>query len=107
MHGTKASNIAATKCDLFIAIGARFSDRVLGKKEHIKNAKVIHIDVDPAEINKNIKVDAFLIGDAKLVLQRLIEAVDEKKNEYSEAEFIQLRKRIANMQYDFEMEDRR
>ena len=81
MHGTKASNIAATKCDLFIAIGARFSDRVLGKKEHIKNAKVIHIDVDPAEINKNIKVDAFLIGDAKLVLQRLIEAVDEKKNE--------------------------
>lgn len=81
MHGTKASNIAATKCDLFIAIGARFSDRVLGKKEHIKNAKVIHIDVDPAEINKNIKVDAFLIGDAKLVLQRLIEAVDEKRNE--------------------------
>lgn len=81
MHGTKASNIAATKCDLFIAIGARFSDRVLGKKDHIKNAKVIHIDVDPAEINKNIKVDAFLVGDAKLVLQRLIECVDEKRNE--------------------------
>lgn len=81
MHGTKASNIGATKCDLFIAIGARFSDRVISNQEHIKNAKVIHIDIDPAEINKNIKVDAHIIGDAKLVLERLISEVDKKKNQ--------------------------
>ena len=53
MHGTKASNLAATKCDLLIAVGARFSDRVIGKNEHIKNAKVIHIDIDEKEIDKN------------------------------------------------------
>ena len=81
MHGTKASNIGATKCDLFIAIGARFSDRVISNQEHIKNAKVIHIDIDPAEINKNIKVDAHIIGDAKLVIERLISEVDKKKNQ--------------------------
>ena len=81
MHGTKASNIAATKCDLFIAIGARFSDRVLARPKDIDNAKIIHIDVDPAEINKNVKVDTFLIGDAKLILQKLISAVDEKRND--------------------------
>ena len=80
MHGTKASNIAATKCDLFIAIGARFSDRVVGKPEHIQNAKIIHIDVDPAEINKNVRVDAFLVGDAKTVLEKLIPKVEEKKH---------------------------
>lgn len=81
MHGTKASNIGATKCDLFIAIGARFSDRVISNQLHIKNAKVIHIDIDPAEINKNIKVNSHLIGDAKIVLERLIAEVDSKRNE--------------------------
>ena len=81
MHGTKASNLAATKCDLLITLGARFSDRVISNQEHIQNAKIIHIDVDPAEINKNIKVDAFLVGDLKLVLQKLIPEVKEKKND--------------------------
>ena len=81
MHGTKASNLGATNCDLLITLGARFSDRVISKQEHIKNAKIIHIDVDPAEINKNIKVDAFLVGDLKLVLEKLIPAVKEKKND--------------------------
>lgn len=81
MHGTKASNIAATKCDLLITLGARFSDRVVGKQEHIKNAKIIHIDVDPAEINKNIKVDASIIGDLKVVLQKLIPLIGYKKNQ--------------------------
>ena len=80
MHGTKASNIGATKCDLLITLGARFSDRVVSKQEHIKNAKVLHIDVDPAEINKNIKVDACIIGDLKVALQKLTPLVDEKKN---------------------------
>lgn len=80
MHGTKASNIAATKCDLFIAIGARFSDRVISNPANIKNAKIIHIDVDPAEINKNVKADTFIVGDAKSVLERLIPKVKEKEN---------------------------
>ena len=81
MHGTKASNIAATKCDLLITLGARFSDRVISRQEHIKDAKIIHIDVDPAEINKNIKVDASVIGDLKIVLERIIALVKDKKNQ--------------------------
>ncbi len=57
MHGTKASNIGVQKCDLLIAIGARFSDRVTGNTEKFaKGAKILHIDIDPAEINKNVKV---------------------------------------------------
>lgn len=81
MHGSKASNILTSKCDLLINLGARFSDRVINNQNHIKNAKIIHIDVDPAEINKNIKVDAFLIGDLKVVLQRLIPLLKESKND--------------------------
>ena len=81
MHGSKASNILTSKCDLLINLGARFSDRVINNQNHIKNAKIIHIDVDPAEINKNIKVDAFIIGDLKIVLQKLIPLLKEKKNE--------------------------
>lgn len=81
MHGSKASNILTSKCDLLINLGARFSDRVISNQNHIKNAKVIHIDVDPAEINKNVKVDAFVVGDLKIVLQKLIPLLKEKKNE--------------------------
>lgn len=81
MHGTKASNLAATKCDLLIAVGARFSDRVIGKNEHIKNAKVIHIDIDEKEIDKNIKTYEHIVGDAKVVLKKILNLVDEKKNQ--------------------------
>lgn len=81
MHGTKASNIAATKCDLLITLGARFSDRVISNQNHIKNAKILQIDVDPAEINKNIKVDTCIVGDLKVALKQLIPLIDEKKNE--------------------------
>lgn len=80
MHGTKASNISVSKCDLLITLGARFSDRVLSNNEHIENAKVIHIDIDPAEVNKNIKVDTAIVGDLKKVLEKLIPLVDERKN---------------------------
>jgi acetolactate synthase-1/2/3 large subunit len=80
MHGTKASNLLAVECDAFICIGARFSDRVIGKKEDIKNASVIHIDVDPAEINKNIKADCYVVGDIKEVLNKLLPLLDEKSN---------------------------
>jgi acetolactate synthase I/II/III large subunit len=82
MHGTRASNIAATKCDLFIAIGARFSDRVISKAEHFPDTvKILHIDIDPAEIDKNIRVDACVIGDVKIALQRLLPLIEEKRNE--------------------------
>ena len=80
MHGSNASNILATKCDLIIALGARFSDRVISDREFINNAKVIQIDIDPAEVNKNVKVDSFIIGDIKIVLQKLIPLLNEKKN---------------------------
>ena len=66
MHGTKTSNLGVTKCDLLITVGARFSDRVTGNTaKFAQNAKIIQIDVDAAEINKNIKVDCSIIGDVK------------------------------------------
>ena len=69
MHGTKASNLGVTECDLLIAIGARFSDRVTGNaKKFAKHAKILHIDVDPAEINKNVAAHYSVIGDIKEVL---------------------------------------
>ncbi len=72
MHGTKASNFGVSECDLLIAIGARFSDRVTGNAaKFAKNAKVLHFDIDAAEINKNIKVDASVIGDALEILKRV------------------------------------
>ena len=80
MHGTKASNLLATSCDLIIALGARFSDRVISHKNHVKNARVIQIDIDPAEINKNVKVDSYIIGDIKEVLKKLFPMVNEKEN---------------------------
>ncbi len=80
MHGTKASNFGVTECDLLIAVGARFSDRVIGNaKKFAKNAKVLHIDVDAAEINKNIRTTASVIGDAKEVLKRLNAKLEAKK----------------------------
>lgn len=72
MHGTKASNLGISECDLLITLGARFSDRVTGNtKTFARNATILHIDVDPAEINKNIKSDVQVIGDIKAVLRVL------------------------------------
>lgn len=72
MHGTKTSNYGVSECDLLVVIGARFSDRVTGNTETFaKNAKIIQIDIDPAEINKNIIVTEELIGDIKEVLKIL------------------------------------
>lgn len=72
MHGTKTSNLGVSECDLLIAVGTRFSDRVLGNaKKFAKHAKILQFDVDAAEINKNIRVDACVIGDLKEVLKRL------------------------------------
>lgn len=72
MHGTKASNYGVSECDLLVVLGARFSDRVTGNTETFaKNAKILQIDIDPAEINKNIIVSAEIIGDLKEVLHIL------------------------------------
>lgn len=80
MHGTKASNLLVTSCDLIIALGARFSDRVISHKNHIKNAKIIQIDIDPTEINKNVKVDSYIVGDIKEVIKKLFPMINEKEN---------------------------
>lgn len=81
MHGSRESNLALSNSDLVIGIGARFSDRVISKSsEFAKNAKIIHIDIDPSEISKNIKSNISLVGDVKLVLSLLIERVEGKNN---------------------------
>ncbi len=72
MHGTKTSNLGVSRCDLLIALGARFSDRVIGNpKKFAEDAKIVHIDIDAAEINKNIRVDMGIVGDLKEVLAQL------------------------------------
>lgn len=72
MHGTKASNYGVSQCDLLIALGARFSDRVVGNaSKFASNAKILHIDIDAAEIDKNIKTNASIVGDLKTVLKEL------------------------------------
>lgn len=76
MHGTKYANFAVCECDLLIAVGARFDDRVTGKLETFApEAKIIHIDIDPAEIGKNVPVDISIVGDVKRVLSQLLEVL--------------------------------
>ena len=78
MHGTKTSNFGVTQCDLLVVIGARFSDRVTGNaKKFARDAKILHIDIDAAEINKNVRADASVIGDAKEILIRLNDKLDQ------------------------------
>ncbi|MEO0293850.1 MAG: biosynthetic-type acetolactate synthase large subunit [candidate division WOR-3 bacterium] len=82
MHGTQYANYAIMESDLIIAIGARFDDRVTGKiSEFAPHAKIIHIDIDPASVGKNVRVDIPIVGDAKLVLKDLLKVVKPKKNE--------------------------
>lgn len=78
MHGTKASNLGVSECDLLIALGARFSDRVVGNaKKFASNARILHIDIDAAEINKNMRADAALVGDLKEILDTLNESLPQ------------------------------
>lgn len=82
MHGTKTSNLGVSECDLLIAIGVRFSDRVIGNaKKFAHHAKIIQFDVDPAEINKNIVVDACVMGDIREILTRINERLTPMKHE--------------------------
>ena len=86
MHGTKASNFGIHKADVVIVVGARFSDRVVGNaKKFVPKAKIVQIDVDRAEINKNIMIDQAVIGDVKEVLNRLLPMLNERpKDEWNE-----------------------
>ena len=100
MHGTKTSDLGVTQCDLLIVLGARFSDRVTGNaKTFAKQAKILQIDVDAAEINKNVVVDASVIGDVREVLRRLLEMIPE--GQHSEwIEHIQEMKAKYPLSYD-------
>ena len=81
MHGTKTSNFGVSQCDLLIALGARFSDRVVGNAaKFASDAKILHIDIDAAEINKNIKTTASVVGDLKEVLTKINAQLDKKEN---------------------------
>ncbi|MFW6006678.1 MAG: biosynthetic-type acetolactate synthase large subunit [Halanaerobiales bacterium] len=81
MHGTKYANYATGETDLMIAIGARFDDRVTGKlSTYAPKANIIHIDIDPAEINKNVDVDIPVVGDVKKVLEKLLPQLEEKEH---------------------------
>lgn len=81
MHGTKTANLSVTECDLLITIGSRFSDRVTGNaKKFAKNAKILQIDIDPVEINKNVIVNHCIIGDVKEVLKLLNEKLEQHDN---------------------------
>lgn len=80
MHGTYAANTACDNCDLLLAIGCRFSDRVIGEAaKFAKNAKILQIDIDPTEVNKMINVDDALLGDVKAILAKLTEKIQEKE----------------------------
>ena len=82
MHGTKASNLGVSDCDLLIVIGARFSDRVIGNAEKFaEGAKVLQIDIDPAEMDKNIAIDVGIVGDIKEVLARLLQDLEPLSHE--------------------------
>ncbi len=93
MHGTYRANMAVTECDLLIAIGARFDDRVTGKiEEFAPSAKIIHIDIDPTSISKNVVVDIPVVGDAKDALSKLNKLLEK----ISEDEIKKYRKKLEN-----------
>ena len=100
MHGTKTSNFGVSECDLLIALGARFSDRVVGNpKKFAEHAKVLHIDVDAAEINKNIKPDVSLVGDLKEVLTKLNGKLSKQEHGEWMAHIAELKKKYP-LNYD-------
>ena len=100
MHGTKTSNFGVSECDLLIALGARFSDRVVGNpKKFAEHAKVLHIDVDAAEINKNIKTDVSLVGDLKEVLTKLNGKLSKQEHGEWMAHIAELKKKYP-LNYD-------
>ena len=95
MHGTKYANLGVADCDLLITVGSRFSDRVFGNaSKFAQHAKVLQIDVDPAEINKNIITSASIIGDVKEVLKRLNPLLDQQNHDAWVAHIEDLKERF-------------
>ena len=93
MHGTKGANLGVYACDLLIVLGSRFSDRDVGDtKNFARQAKILQIDVDPAEIDKNVQVQASVSGDLKVVLEYLMPRIEEKDNPEWQAEMAEKRK---------------
>ena len=100
MHGTKTSNFGVMECDLLVALGARFSDRVVGNpKRFAENAKVVHIDIDAAEIHKNIHADAFVVGDLKEILAKLNPMIEQKSNDEWVAHIMEMKEKYP-LTYD-------
>ena len=102
MHGTKTSNLGVSECDLLVALGARFSDRVTGNpKKFAENARIIQLDVDAAEINKNIRVDASLVGDLKKTLAELNACLSKQEHPEWMAHIKELKEKYP-LKYDDE-----
>lgn len=100
MHGTKTSNYGVSSCDLLIALGARFSDRVTGNTEKFaSNAKILQIDIDAAEINKNVKTTASVVGDLKEVLQKINACLDYTERKEWISEITEMKKKYP-LKYD-------
>ncbi len=100
MHGTEYANFAITECDLLVAIGVRFDDRVTGKiSTFAPHAKIIHIDVDPAEIGKNKAIDVPIVGDARAVLQAMLQKVQKKGGRENWLEKIRMWKKKHPLKY--------
>lgn len=105
MHGNYATNIKTNECDLLIAVGMRFDDRVTGDlKRYAPQAKVIHLEIDPAEINKNVKADVAVLGDVKESLPMLTKLIEKRDHsawiqEFKEADKIEFEKVIKNDLY--------
>ncbi|GIJ95816.1 acetolactate synthase [Capnocytophaga stomatis] len=88
MHGNYAPNVLTNECDVLIALGMRFDDRVTGDlSRYAKQAKIIHFDIDPAEIDKNVKTDVAVLADAKEALQKILPLVEQKKHTAWREEF--------------------
>ena len=95
MHGTKTSNFGVSKCDLLVVVGARFSDRVTGNTQKFAtNAKILQIDIDAAEVNKNIKTDASIIGDAKEVLKKINKVLPQQDHSQWNEEIDEIKKKF-------------
>lgn len=102
MHGNYGPNVLTNECDLLIAVGMRFDDRVTGNLNHYaKQAKIIHLEIDPAEINKNVKVDVAVLGDLKNTLPKIIEKVEEKKHK----KWLQKFRDLNHIEYDKVIKD--
>lgn len=106
MHGTRYANFAIGEADLIIAVGARFDDRVTGELDlYAPKAKIIHIDIDPAEIGKNVNVDIPIVGDVKKVLKELIPHIHEKESGDWQQRILELKRNYPLEYHDDEESD--